>query len=561
LCPFSPFPRAQPGLAVDLFDYGATADCYTLVLRRGAVSARAWRASHGAHPPLGCARLYAAVYGACLECVAGAAAAGVLHLDIKADNFLLRPREGPACVAPQALWAPRACPGAGEPLSFEVLLADFGSASLRAAAGTCRHAGSECVKAPEMLRAGARAAGAGSAAAPPGCGAPADVWAAGCLAHELFCGAPLFGDAEREWVRFFVLLTAPGGDVLPAEAAGALEAVHPQLRAFVSGVLCRQPAARPSAVAVVKRFAKLREKLERDLPPYAPPDAQLPRDAEATMRACATQQALALRGAHAPAGQSEAEAELEQEDSAAAADADAQDAAAVAVPLCVSPAVEVSPGLCVAPLQALAGGGFTHALRCVWGRPGAHAVAASSAAEAAAAAPQQRRRSALLAAAKRGDPWNEAGAALVGTNGATRVAAWTMPHGGVGAAGATACCAALDAGVALLAAALLRGSAAASSSSTGSAAAAAAAQLPARVLLAPSPGCEAAAAALAAAWVAMAASPPPHGALGALRAVVVLAPGVAPDAAARAGLAAWADVTLVAPKPRAPAEAPAEQPA
>jgi hypothetical protein len=536
------------------------------VLRRGAASARAWRASHGAAPPRrGTARLYAAVYEACLECVAGAAAAGVLHLDIKADNFLLRPRHG--CATPEQLWAPRACPGAGEPLPFCVELADFGSASLRAAAGTCRHAGSECVKAPEMLRAGARAAGAGSAAAAPRCGTPADVWAAGCLAHELFCGALLFEDAEREWVRFFVQLTAPGGDVLPPEAAAALEAVHPKLRAFVTGVLCRQPAARPSAAAVVKRFAALREKMERDLPPYEPPaGVQLPRDAQACMRAAAprdAQQQAASSGTHAPAGADEHDAEESGAAAvaaalAAASAADADDADAFAVPLSVSPAAEVSPGLCVAPLQALAGGGFTHALRCVWGRPGAHAVAASSAAEAAAAAPTQRRRSALLAAAKRGDAWAEAGAALVGTNGATRVAAWTMPKGGIGAAGAAASCAALDAGVALLAAALLRGSAASASSAAASAAAP---QLPACVLLAPSPGCEAAAAALAAAWVSIAPSAPPHGALGALRAVVVLAPGVAPDAAARAGLAAWADKTLVAPKPRAPAAPPTEQPA
>ncbi len=169
---------------------------------------------------------------------------------------------------------------------------------------------------------------------------------------------------------------------------------------------------------------------------------------------------------------------------------------------------------------------------------------AKQAAEAEAAQQQQQqqqqqgapaprsRRAALLAAARRGDVWAEAGAAGASASASAsaadgaplRVATWSLPRD------PTAAVAALDAGVTLLAAALSGAGGKASPSQ--------------RVLLAPSPGAEAAAGALAAAWLALAQLPPEHGALGALRAVAVHAPGCALDGAARNALAAWAQRTL-----------------
>ena len=533
---------AAPGCAPELLDYGCGAGpCATLVLRRAPCSLRAWRATHGPFPlppQRGTCRLYAAVYEMALECCAAVAAAGVLHLDIKADNFLLVPTDArffDAPAAPAPMWAPADVPPAA-PLPFRLQLADWGSASLRGAAGTARHAGSESIKAPEMLRAGARAAGAGSGratsspvpsparaalalspaaeaalrtaagedpstppVAPPGgparVGPAADVWASACLAHELFCGAPLFREAEREWVRFFVHLTAADGDTLQPDAAQRLTDVHPGLRRFCAAALKRQPTARPSAADLLQRFRTLHAKLREELPPYAPPRAAPPPEAAVGW-----------------AGDGAGGTDLVVADSPL-------DDAALRCALHAAP-TPLGRGLLIAPLAALRGAlasaGVTHALR----------VTVSDAPPRPPQLPPGRsRRGALIAAARRGDAWAEAGAATL-EDGA-RVATWALPRA-ASAAGEDA----LDAGVVLIAAALARQSTP---------------QEPAAgcVLLVPALGAEAAAGALAAAWLALAPPAPAQGALGALRGVQLLAPGAAPGPAEVAHLAAWAQRTLL----------------
>jgi hypothetical protein len=533
---------AAPGCAPELLDYGCgSGPCATLVLRRAPCSLRAWRQAHGPFPlppQRGTCRLYAAVYEMALECCAAVAAAGVLHLDIKADNFLLTPTDArfyDAPAAPAPMWAPADVPPAA-PLPFRLQLADWGCASLRGAAGTARHAGSECIKAPEMLRAGARAAGAGSGritsspmpsparaavalspaaqaalrtaagedpstppvASPGGparVGPAADVWASACLAHELFCGAPLFAEAEREWVRFFVHLTAADGDTLQPDAAQRLTDVHPGLRRFCAAALKRQPTARPSADDLLARFRTLHAKLREELPPYAPPRAAPPPEA-------------AVGWAGDGAGGTDL----------VVADPPGNDAA-LRCALHAAP-TQLGRGLLIAPLAALRGAlasaGVTHALR----------VTLSDAPPRPPQLPPGRsRRGALIAAARRGDAWAEAGAATL-EDGA-RVATWALPRS-ASAAGEDA----LDAGVVLIAAALARQSTP---------------QEPAAgcVLLVPALGAEAAAGALAAAWLALAPPAPTHGALGALRGVQLLAPGAAPGPTEVAHLAAWAQRTVL----------------
>ena len=334
--------HGAPGWASLLLDFGAVQDGYALVMRPYACSLRTWRLSHGAAAP-SASRLYAAVYAQALDACTACAAAGCVHLDIKADNFLLEARPGGGEAQAQDFWAPTGCggPQAAQPLPFRLRLSDWGSSRRFAdggAQGTQRHCGSECVKAPEMLRAGAFAAGAGAHAAAPhpdqGCGAPADVWAAGLLAFETFTGAPLYGqEAEREWVRFFVRLTSPGADLLPPEALATLRSIHPAMEPFLRAVLKRPPSSRPSMAALASRWNKLlKGTLTQELPPYAPPVATAPppADRRSAAAAAAEQPGLALH----------------------------------------CRPVEVAPRLWLAPEGARGGegeDGFAHTLRCSWG--------------------------------------------------------------------------------------------------------------------------------------------------------------------------------------------------
>ena len=312
-------------VAPGLLDFGALSDGYALVVERCWCSLRVWRASHVHEDPGSAAaasRLYAAVYAACLDCCLRASACLALHLDIKADNVLLQPRPGVVLTDSGSgelspFWSPAAVSLDPADLPFTVLLGDWGSSRLYAhdaqhgasrevsplhpdeevhdedsvrspearafTHGTPRHTGTECVKAPEMLRAGARAAGAGQergAAAPVAVtsGAPADVWAAACLLSDVFCGVPLYGqEAEQEWVRFFVRLTSPGAPIVPPAASQALGAIHPALEGFLQAVLKRQPSARPSMGAAARRWSKLlHSTLDSGLPDYVRPPCRPP---------------------------------------------------------------------------------------------------------------------------------------------------------------------------------------------------------------------------------------------------------------------------------------------
>jgi serine/threonine protein kinase len=316
---------AHRHVAPGLLDFGALSDGYALVVERCWCSLRVWRGSHMHEAPASTAaasRLYAAVYAACLDCCARASACLALHLDIKADNVLLQPRPGVVLTdamggEPSPFWSPAAVSLDPSELPFTVLLGDWGSSrlyahdarhgqsrevpplhtgdevhdedtarSLEARAfthGTPRHTGTECVKAPEMLRAGARAAGAGQergVAAPVAVtsGAPADVWAAACLLSDVFCGVPLYGqEAEQEWVRFFVRLTSPGAPIVPQAASQALGAIHPGLEGFLQAVLKRQPSARPSMGTTARRWSKLlHSTLDAGLPVYVRPPCRPP---------------------------------------------------------------------------------------------------------------------------------------------------------------------------------------------------------------------------------------------------------------------------------------------
>ncbi|KAJ1444625.1 kinase-like domain-containing protein, partial [Pelagophyceae sp. CCMP2097] len=161
--------------ATAILDFGVSRGTYVVVLERCLGTVAAWRALRG---PLGAGdvALYVSIAARIARCVAEVAAAGVAHLDVKAENVLLR-RD------PEEDWA-----DAGA-----VCLCDFGEARLfddgggagpgapLAARTLLRAHGTEAVQPPEVLR------GASSAVGPP-----ADVWALGCLAYEILAGRRLF---------------------------------------------------------------------------------------------------------------------------------------------------------------------------------------------------------------------------------------------------------------------------------------------------------------------------------------------------------------------------------
>mmetsp|Transcript_19017 Transcript_19017/g.72666 ORF Transcript_19017/g.72666 Transcript_19017/m.72666 type:complete len:339 (+) Transcript_19017:3-1019(+) len=166
---------------------------------------------------------------------------GVVHLDVKADNFLARFDPGPAVARARAA-AKRvaaseydhALDEAQAEVDHAICAADFGEAAAgmfgagtpcrqwpalpprsaaEALAGMCSRArGAERIRAPEVIAvdAGLGAKGGGEAAA--AVTSAADVWSLGCMLVELLSGKYLYGEDEDDFPRFFLRLTAGGDD-------------------------------------------------------------------------------------------------------------------------------------------------------------------------------------------------------------------------------------------------------------------------------------------------------------------------------------------------------------
>lgn len=263
---------------VCLLDYGVTPWAVWLVMERCESSLGGWRrdglqaALPGASPR---SRLITLLH--LVQAVAARVdqlhGAGVAHYDLKADNVLLRSGARAAIAAhARALDAAHSLPPESAVASHAptwrallpyVCVADFGESDFRPdlpahSRPLLLGRGTECIKAPELLRAArargraaaaaaaaavaagrpgsndpsadedepgaaaavaAAAAGGASAALGPPPASACDVWSVGCLLYELAAGRYLYQDDD--WARFFLSVT---GDTHPARTGtGATE--------------------------------------------------------------------------------------------------------------------------------------------------------------------------------------------------------------------------------------------------------------------------------------------------------------------------------------------------
>jgi len=140
-------------------------------------------------------QLHLNIFSRCVDAVCALSDFGVVHYDIKADNFLLEPEINCSVKEfwdpPQERW--------NEVPPFRVLISDFGESRIYAgfqSARTSHNHGTEYIKAPEMLNISKTLSIDGEELdrrAYAECGCRVDAWALGCLLFEILANEYMYG--------------------------------------------------------------------------------------------------------------------------------------------------------------------------------------------------------------------------------------------------------------------------------------------------------------------------------------------------------------------------------
>jgi len=239
-----------------LFDYGVDDEHYWVSMKRYTCSVKEWRMRQDA-PLRDRLVLYCNVYLQMCEALAALHSQGVVHFDLKGDNFFVDPHEVGA--SKESLVKVK-----GHEPNFEVCLGDFGEAMVFSSADdahTTENRGTEYIRAPEMLMAVARSETKDTydRRRKHGASLPADVWSIGCALFELLTGQFLFYDGD--WGAFFSRVTNAKFELMP-QAKRDMVDDDPELIDFFNFVFIRDPVRRPPMADVLKRFAVTRNRLE-----------------------------------------------------------------------------------------------------------------------------------------------------------------------------------------------------------------------------------------------------------------------------------------------------------
>jgi serine/threonine protein kinase len=253
--------RGHNGIC-QIYDYGTTGGKYWMVLRYYPMSLKGWRNEEAIKDPVEVQfkkgskrkstepwsrsklRTYLEVFGSILEAMRSLAALHVVHFDLKADNILL---DHYVAAADQT----------SSKVAFDVCLADFGEALIGWKISTKIGRGTENIQSPELLELAKhlnkshqdydrRYAVAG--------GAPADVWALGCLFYELITNSFLF--VEVSGAPIFLRVAGKNMPILEDEHKAAL-GHNPHLIGFLESILIRKVHLRPALEDVILKFTHM----------------------------------------------------------------------------------------------------------------------------------------------------------------------------------------------------------------------------------------------------------------------------------------------------------------